>query len=386
MRNPYTPGYHRIPPVFAGRERETNILDQIAEDLTARRVGEPDVVLYGPRGNGKTALLNYAQKSLQETSRIRTINVLPIAVETSEQLHSKLLTHPHPSEKTVTVRGGVGIGVSGTGAVGSHETAKVIPSTFDERERQCIAVMSERPTLLMVDEAHHMTKDCLGAILSLSHAANRGETRFKFILAGTPYLLTHLQELGFTYLNRAQRVRMERLDMDAARAALFQPMENAGYNILLSELERDALVERTQCYPHFVQSVGHAVWAAAEMSGRQEIDAEIVANAKPVWEQRMNTMYGDRLRELRVQKLAYFAQAIASVFSDGRSDMSDDDIERVLLKCDPTTQPENAKTGLEALGYLWETSDDEMRFEPGLPSLMDYVIARVPNREELSKD
>ena len=386
MSNPYTPGYDRIPPVLAGREREISILDQLAEDLTARRVGEPDVVLYGPRGNGKTALLNYAQKSLQETSRIRSIKVLPIAVETSEQLHSKLLNATQPSEKTVTVRGGGGLGVAGTRVEGSRETAKVFPTAFDERERLCISVMAERPTLLMVDEAHHMTKECLWAILSLSQAANQGATSFKFILSGTPNLPTHLQEIGFTYLNRSQRVRMERLDVESAKTALFQPMVKASYNIRLSEAEKGALIAQTQCYPHFIQSVGHALWDAAETTGRREIDAEIVAHAKPAWERRMNSMYGDRLRELRVQKLAYFARAIAIAFSDDRADMSDNDIERVLLECDPSTEPEKVKAGLEALGYLWEKDEDEMHFEPGIPSLMDYVIGRVPNREDPSRD
>lgn len=59
-------------------------------------------------------MVNYAQKSLQETSRIRSINVLHIAVETIEQPYSNLLNARQPSEKIVAVRGGGSIGLAGT--------------------------------------------------------------------------------------------------------------------------------------------------------------------------------------------------------------------------------------------------------------------------------
>ena len=71
-RNPFTPDFDVPPPVLAGREKELKILSQMATDLdTGSNVRS--IVLYGPRGNGKTALLNSSDRYKPRRTRIRIV-------------------------------------------------------------------------------------------------------------------------------------------------------------------------------------------------------------------------------------------------------------------------------------------------------------------------
>lgn len=56
---PFKPGFGGMPPHLAGRQEEQDLFRGLLTDMEN---GEPlasDVVLYGPRGNGKTVLLRW---------------------------------------------------------------------------------------------------------------------------------------------------------------------------------------------------------------------------------------------------------------------------------------------------------------------------------------
>ena len=70
-RGPFQPGEGRLPPHLAGREREEAKFREFLEDL---RAGEPvprNIVLFGPRGNGKTALLRWLRQEVAEGNAYR---------------------------------------------------------------------------------------------------------------------------------------------------------------------------------------------------------------------------------------------------------------------------------------------------------------------------
>lgn len=64
----FAPGTGAYPPVLAGREREQAVLSQCLSDLTAGGSPPHDVVLIGPRGNGKTALLGWFENACNDAS------------------------------------------------------------------------------------------------------------------------------------------------------------------------------------------------------------------------------------------------------------------------------------------------------------------------------
>lgn len=373
--NPYTPGFDDIPPVFAGRDGELRVFDQVVDDLSERRPAGRNIVLYGPRGNGKTALLNYVHQRLIDTPKVRTLVVIPDEVPVPDDLYDVLLDKRAPSEEVVTTSGGAGLGFAGSKIEGSRQSAKTYGSNIANRRAMCIEEMKEKPTLLMVDEAHRISRESLQEMLILVRSAKRSETNFRFVLAGTPNLPTHIHSMFATYLNRAKEMRMDRLTVESTRTALFQPILSAGYDIQLNEAQRDRLIEQSQCYPHFVQCIGHAIWEVVDATGNQIVDAESVANARCQWVKDFSAMYRDRVRELRGQRLSPYAFALAERFRDGRPAMYSDEVEKVVENCNPDADTENVMNGLIALGYIWETAESAMQFEPGIPSLLDHVLS-----------
>jgi hypothetical protein len=111
------------------------------------------------------------------------------------------------------------------------------------------------------------------------------------------------------------------------------------------------------------------------------VDQEVVADATPAWEKRIGMMYHDRVGELKRQRMYPYAQALASFFPNGKA-RDFEAIESVIRARDPDADSMNVIDRLEALGYIWETADEAMQYEPGIPSLMDYVSGRVLELEE----
>ena len=60
--NPFQPGTGKLPPYLAGRQPEQSQIRQSLEILTRRAAPAKDLILYGPRGNGKTALVEWSRR------------------------------------------------------------------------------------------------------------------------------------------------------------------------------------------------------------------------------------------------------------------------------------------------------------------------------------
>ena len=65
----FTPGAGGVPPYLAGRKEEQAYFQACVKSLKNRRPISRDLILYGPRGNGKTALLRYLQKKTRRGRR-----------------------------------------------------------------------------------------------------------------------------------------------------------------------------------------------------------------------------------------------------------------------------------------------------------------------------
>ena len=61
LKHLFTPGTGAVPPYLAGREQEQEYFRDCVEVLKGRNSVSRDLILYGPRGNGKTTLLRYLE-------------------------------------------------------------------------------------------------------------------------------------------------------------------------------------------------------------------------------------------------------------------------------------------------------------------------------------
>ena len=87
--NPFRPGAGGKPPYFAGREDDWRVFDACLSCLQDDSVPLGPMVLFGPRGNGKTALMHrMAEKARGLGIRARYID--PHDVDSPEQLQMTL--------------------------------------------------------------------------------------------------------------------------------------------------------------------------------------------------------------------------------------------------------------------------------------------------------
>ena len=121
----FTPGTGVAPPALTGREREQTVLTQCLADLLGGKAPPHDVAMMGPRGNGKTVLLNWFEGACRKTGRIHIVRLSPSRIRTGQDLDHLLL--PVSVINRILPRK---LGVTG---VGQAEWAAPAPTSQDLR-------------------------------------------------------------------------------------------------------------------------------------------------------------------------------------------------------------------------------------------------------------
>ena len=113
----FSPGTGATPPALTGREREQAVLTQCLADLLGGASPPHDVVMVGPRGNGKTVLLNWFERACRDHDpEVDVATLTPNDIPTRDEL-VELLSQPSPIAKLLPRKVGVA-------AVGSVEWAR----------------------------------------------------------------------------------------------------------------------------------------------------------------------------------------------------------------------------------------------------------------------
>ena len=265
MRAPqrvFAPGAGAAPPALTGREREQRVLTQCLVDLLGGNAPPHDVALMGPRGNGKTVLLNWFMRACHDAGRIDVVRLSPSLTRSREAVADALL--PVSVIRKVLPRK---LGVAG---VGQAEWAAPDASAQELVER-LIARCRKKPVVVLVDEAHTLTRDVGQLLLNLSQDV-RANAPFLLVLAGTPGLPAHLATMNASFWSRLGdgRLGIGLLSDAAARAALVEPL--ATHDVSIDADALDAVVEHSQRYPYFIQLWGEALWSAALGGRRNPVD------------------------------------------------------------------------------------------------------------------
>ena len=115
--------------------------------------------------------------------------------------------------------------------------------------------------MVLADEAHTLD---LGVGRTLLNAAQEVGTERPclLVLAGTPNLEGRLNAMGASFWDRAEILRIGRLDDEATREALRRPFASEGVTVEDAALK--LMAREAQNYPYFVQLLGNAVWQIPE--------------------------------------------------------------------------------------------------------------------------
>ena len=366
----FAPGTGAFPPALVGREQEKSVLSLCISDLTGGGSPPHNVVLIGPRGNGKTVLLNWFEDACRKAS-VDVVRIAPSRMRTEQALCGALLP-ANRLKRLLPMKWGV------TG-VGKAEWRASSPAAHELVDR-LIARCRKRPVAALVDEAHTLDLE-VGQLLLNASQDIRPKAPFLLALAGTPSLLAHLGKMNASFWDRlgSGLLGIDRLSDAAAKEALEKPLAGQGVSIDAATL--DLVVEQSQCYAYFVQLWGEAVWNQRLATGEKRLTAAHAAAARPAVEARVTEYYQRRYRELEADKLLPAATAVAPLFEAGMdAAATDQDIDAALaatgLDADGRLA---AREELNRLGYIWCPPGQlpPVAWSAGIPSLMQYVQAQA---------
>ena len=359
--NPFLPGRGALPPYLAGREAEKRELMGILAYVRAGRGAPRDVVVCGPRGNGKTALLRWFENEVAALGeRIDLLWRTPTDIPNLDALATTLVP-PGRFKSMLPDSLQLSIGVGRVGwELGDN------PHTLTEL---LILRCRQRPLVVVLDEAHTLDL-VVGQALPNASQSVSGRAPFLLVLAGTPGLEPQLNAMSATFWDRAEQLVVDLLAPEAAAEALTRPFESgapaAGFEA--EALER--VLESSQCYPYFLQLLGAALWDVAASSGRTLIDGSTVTEASPAFERKRGTYYYRRRNELDRAGLLGTASSLADLFI-GRDAVTQAEVDAAIAENPAETI--RVRDELAAVGYIWNPPGRGDVWRPGIPSLMSYI-------------
>lgn len=361
---PFMPGTGSLPPYLAGRAREQAEIEAILNLLRRGKPPPSAVIYFGPRGNGKTALLNWTRLQALER-RIKVINLATAEVRTEESL----LNYVSPNSwwtglvEAVSCRGAE----ARVRRLGASTTTKAL------------AKLARRaPTVLLIDEAHTLDAELGGLLLHGAQTVILEGGPLLLVLAGTPDLTRNLRRMHAPFWERCAVHPIRRLDQAASADAIRIPLEEAGKEIAADALE--SVVADSHGYPFFLQLWGKELWDQACQSSLP-IGLADVNRVRLDLESARTSFYLERYCELDASGLVAPAVALAEAFAGIESMVKAkvDEVLEVALAADGrTVTPQTlmqVREELHNLGYVWSPGGarKDLYFS-GIPSLMPFVV------------
>ncbi len=368
--NPFVPGQGHIPPYLAGRESEQSVLRGHLAKLAGRKSPGTSVVLYGPRGNGKTTLLLWAVRQARER-RIRTVRLPASVAGAAEALRAELSLLTGWRGFLRRFRG---VNVPWFGIRISDPEIGELTRLLERRARW-------GPLLVALDEAHKMDPELGREVLNAVQHVQGDDRPVMLLLAGTPDLPRHLNTMGASFWDRCRDLPIGRLGPADAADAVRIPLEDGGRSIEGDAL--DAVVRESHGYPFFLQLWGEAVWNACP-DPRVPIGLAEIALVRPRFQSAQGRFYDKRCEELMRARLLPVAAALAELFAGTERRTTGEVEQAVCASLERLGRPAGeAEVGaacdhLRDLGYIWRVVHQLTPwYEPGIPSLMRFVERSV---------
>ena len=283
--NPYAPGAGSPPPELAGRD---DLIERAAIALDRIRAGRParSLILYGLRGVGKTVLLNRIRLDAEARG------IASVRIEAPEERSLPALLAPALRATLLRLgRGAVakaGVGKAMRVLASFVRALKVkyedIELSLDLEPEPGLAdsgdldtdltellasigsAAAERETavVLYLDELQYVPEDQLAALIVALHSASQDQLPVTMVAAGLPQLVGQTGRAK-SYAERLfEFVPIDRLDEEAAKAALTVPARKAGVDYATEAVAE--ILAQTLGYPYFLQEWGKQSWNVADAS------------------------------------------------------------------------------------------------------------------------
>ncbi|MDE2940242.1 MAG: ATP-binding protein [Chloroflexota bacterium] len=296
IRNPYAPGAGTPPPELAGRDDLRNAA-YIALERT--RIGRPSksLLMVGLRGVGKTVLLN----RIRQDAEHRGIHALRIEAPEERSLPSILAPELRIALIKLSNREAAKVlaqralrGLAGfVGALKLKYQDIEVGLDFDAEPgladngdleidlQDLLAVVGEAAwadgtcVAIFIDELQYVAEDELAALITALHRISQRQLPVIMLGAGLPQIRGQMGRAK-SYAERLfEFPEIGPLTREDAKLAIAKPAAEEGVEFEAEALDR--LVEKTHCYPYFLQEWGKHVWDTAEGSPISLADIDLAS-------------------------------------------------------------------------------------------------------------
>ncbi|WP_448854028.1 AAA family ATPase [Corynebacterium frankenforstense] len=322
--NPFRPSFGVSPLVLAGR---TDLLSGFPLALL-EGPGSPlrTMLVSGPRGSGKTVLLN----ELEEAARVQgwiVLRAYPGADMLTDLTATEIprtlaaLYGDRPARRVT------GASIAGLGSMRTETT--------EPEHRPAATLISELRTLaerlrahgtgivISVDEVQSADPEHLRAVATAVQDLVRDDHDVAFLAAGLPAGITALlQHPGTTFLRRAELVTLGPVTAGESADAVAETVAAGGREITPEAVE--LIAARAHGYPYLIQLLGSLAWAQASLEESGEITAETVEAILPHAVSRMGRqVHAPSLHGMPDSQLAFLVAMAQVADEDGRAATGD---------------------------------------------------------------
>lgn len=366
----FTPGAGEIPPCLAGREEQEKDLAAAVRILADQKVGHQTIAMFGPRGVGKTTLLNAFGAGFGD--RVNIIRTSPHrTLRSISDIPGLLIKKPNLFKKKLPKS--VRIGLPNILELGWDMTDSVQEGLVIDR---IIKECRKKPKVLVVDEAHRLREETAPYLFDLVQELIP-RAPFFMVLAGTPDLPAHIRRVRAAFMNRAKRVPLKPLPPDAAALALRVPFEK--YGVAIDPPVLNEIVAAAHGYPHFIQLWGEELWRQVRENRIPIITAAEFAAVEKAVKDRREERYNDYYNEINKMPYIRPAREIARAFTEAES-ISRTDILKIVENTLPgSLSPDGREEAalsiikhLESNDVLW--SPKQGAYEPAVPSFHAHIM------------
>ena len=372
LKHLFTPGTGAIPPYLAGRKQEQKYFRDCVEVLKGRNSVSRDLILYGPRGNGKTALLRYLQTKTRqkEGDRLDILWVTPNTMSTETEF-AHLLSGPKKlKDRFKKLTGSVGAWVASAGI--EMDLSGSLSITEHQIREKC----KRKPFILIIDEAHRLKPSMAESLLNSSQTVRSDGCPFLLVLAGTPNLSAALGKANASFWDRSKKLPLGRLSPEEAGQAISVPLQESGITFAPGVVAE--IVAQAHCYPFFMQVWGDCLARRLDETKETEITLAQVKEVEAAVINERNAMYDIRFNELDRMGLLPVAESVADAFIRlGEPALHRHALREAIEKGMPGDEPVTNDRIMEKLeklshlGYVWPVGG--YTYEPGILSLMAFV-------------
>ncbi len=359
------------------------------------------MIIYGPRGNGKTALLRYLQELTLKAGRdeLEILWATPSEFKDIVQLVGLIAgNNQNLIKKALNLFEHMfdNLAVSANISMASIQANLNRPKNILAFKDLLWEKAKRKPFILIIDEAHTLNPDIGHVLLNASQNVRAEQCPFFLVLAGTPNLETTLSQASASFWDKSSTFPLGRLSEKDSHKALSIPLESC--QVACTEEASMEVMYRAQHYPYFIQIWGSCIANQLIKTDSREVTLETLSKVEDEAITKCSNIYIHRYDELNKMGLVPLATDIGGTFEENDNlpipiHELEDTVRISLQKQGEPTTHEAIQENMRKLihvGYIWRISaPNEMVkevpllcYEPGIPSLMKFVRGqRIPKAE-----